>query len=71
MKYRFLIGAGVALATMLGVAEAQAQWLVGPTGPAVWYAGPEGGWTNLEDQKLRAAGGSTTQTFETATAGRS
>src|SRR5947209_6624450 len=64
MKYRFLIGAGVALATMLGVAEAQAQWLVGPTGPAVWYAGPEGGWTNLEDQKLSAAGGSTTQRFD-------
>ena len=64
MKYRFLIGASVALATMLGVAEAQAQWLVGPTGPAVWYAGPEGGWTNLEDQKARATGFSTTQKFD-------
>jgi outer membrane protein OmpA-like peptidoglycan-associated protein len=65
MKSRFLISAGVALATMLGVAEAQAQWLVGPTGPAVWYAGPEGGWTNLEDQRLTGpAGVSTTQHFD-------
>jgi outer membrane protein OmpA-like peptidoglycan-associated protein len=64
MKYRFLIGAGVALATMLGVAEAQAQWLVGPTGPAVWYAGPEGGWTNLEDQTARAAGRAANQRFD-------
>ena len=63
MKSRFLIGAGVALATMLGVAEAQAQWLVGPTGPAVWYAGPEGGWTNLEDQTARTPVGNANQTF--------
>jgi|SRR5579872_5348969 len=56
MKYRFLIGASVALATMFGVAGAQAQWLVGPTGPAVWYAGAEGGWTNLEDQSARVSG---------------
>ena len=63
MKYRFLIGAGVALATMLGVAEAQAQWIVGPTGPAVWYAGPEGGWTNLEDQTARALGRTANQSF--------
>ena len=65
MKYRFLIGASVALATMFGVAEAQAQWLVGPTGPAVWYAGPEGGWTNLEDQKARNVSGfNGTQRFD-------
>ena len=37
MKYRFLIGAGVALATVFGVAQAQAQIIVGPTGPGVWY----------------------------------
>ena len=55
MKYRFLIGAGVALGTMFGVAGAQAQWLVGPTGPAVWYFGAEGGWTNLEDQTARTS----------------
>jgi len=64
MRYRFLIGAGVALATMLGVAEAQAQWLVGPTGPAVWYFGAEGGWTNLEDQTARAGGFAVKQTFD-------
>jgi outer membrane protein OmpA-like peptidoglycan-associated protein len=60
MKYRLLIGAGVALATMFGVAGAQAQWLVGPTGPAVWYAGPEGGWSSLEDQTDTAGGRSAT-----------
>ena len=40
MNYRYLLGAGAALAAALAWAPAQAQF----------YIGAEGGWTNLEDQ---------------------
>src|SRR5260221_9370830 len=52
MKYRFLIGASVALATALSCADARAQMgPIFPTGaPTVWYFGPEGGWTSLTNQ---------------------
>jgi outer membrane protein OmpA-like peptidoglycan-associated protein len=57
MKYRFLIGASVALATALSCADARAQLGLGPlfpTGtPPVWYFGGEGGWTSLENQTAR------------------
>jgi len=50
MRNRFLLGAGVALATMMGWSSAQAQLTVMPTGPATWYLGGGGGWTSLENQ---------------------
>src|SRR5271168_1506658 len=52
MKSRYLLGAGAALAVAFGCAEANAQfaWLGGPY-PAVFYVGPEGGWTSLGNQK--------------------
>jgi len=49
--------AGLALA---GAAGAQAQWLSAPSGPATFYLGPEGGWTNLEDQTVSVGGLSAT-----------
>src|ERR1051326_9575339 len=42
-----VLGAGAAVAMMFGVADAQAQWFVTPTGPGVLYFGVEGGWTHL------------------------
>jgi outer membrane protein OmpA-like peptidoglycan-associated protein len=42
-----LLGAGIALAVALSWANAQAQFLVAPSGPGAWYFGGEGGWTSL------------------------
>jgi len=53
MRYRYLIGAGVALAAMLSWADARAQLWLPPAGGQVWYFGAEGGWTNLEDQTFK------------------
>jgi OmpA-OmpF porin, OOP family len=50
MRHRYLLGAGVALAVALSWAGAQAQWLVAPSGPATWYFGGQGGWTDLGSQ---------------------
>jgi outer membrane protein OmpA-like peptidoglycan-associated protein len=51
MTNRFLLGAGAALALMLGGVQAQAQWnLFGPYPPGVFYLGPEGGWTHLNSR---------------------
>lgn len=48
MTNRFLLGAGVALALLLGGVQAQAQWsMFGPYPPGAFYLGPEGGWTHL------------------------
>src|SRR4051812_35227067 len=55
MRNRYLIGAGVALATMLTMADAKAQ-LFGSWGPPVWYFGAEGGWTSLDRQNGRIGG---------------
>lgn len=49
MSNRYLLGAGVALAMALGVAQAQAQFF-GPYPPGAFYLGPEGGWTQLTSQ---------------------
>src|SRR3982074_381230 len=52
MKSRYLLGAGAALAMALGCAEANAQFaFLGGPYPVSYYIGPEGGWTNLTDQK--------------------
>jgi OmpA-OmpF porin, OOP family len=49
MTNRYLLGAGVALAVAFGGAQAHAQLF--PYGaPGVWYIGPEGGWTSLNNQ---------------------
>jgi OmpA-OmpF porin, OOP family len=48
MRNRCLLGAGVALAMVLGGVQAHAQWnLFGPYPPGAFYLGPEGGWTHL------------------------
>ena len=49
MRNRCLLGAGVALAVVLGGVQAHAQFggLFGPYPPGVFYLGPEGGWTQL------------------------
>jgi opacity protein-like surface antigen len=36
---------------MFGLADAQAQWFVTPSGPGTLYFGVEGGWTHLDDVK--------------------
>ena len=59
MNYRYLIGAGVALATVLNWGDARAQ-LFGPLGPPVWYFGAEGGWTALDSQADRFGNTNTT-----------
>ena len=56
MRNRYLIGAGVALATVMTMADARAQ-LFGSWGPPVWYFGAEGGWTSLDTQTGRIGGG--------------
>src|SRR4051795_11349302 len=51
MKNRYLLGAGAALAVALGCAEANAQFaFMGGPYPVAFYAGPEGGWTQLTNQ---------------------
>jgi outer membrane protein OmpA-like peptidoglycan-associated protein len=56
MRNRFLLGVGVALAVMLGGAQAHAQWW--PTGsPRAWYIGPEGGWTSLNSNNSGTVSG--------------
>jgi opacity protein-like surface antigen len=42
-----VLGAGIAVAMMFGLADAQAQWFVMPGGPLTPYFGVEGGWTHL------------------------
>jgi OOP family OmpA-OmpF porin len=52
MTYRFLLGAGVALAAAFGGAQANAQlfpWNRADV-PGAFYIGPEGGWTSLTNQ---------------------
>ncbi|MBV8888478.1 MAG: OmpA family protein [Alphaproteobacteria bacterium] len=44
MRYRYLLGASVALAAALSCAQVHAQ---------AWYFGGEGGWTDLENQSGR------------------
>ena len=57
MRYRYLLGAGVALAVALSWADAQAQLFASPAGPGAWYFGGEGGWTALDNQTGRLTGG--------------
>jgi len=56
MRNRFLLGAGVALATMMGWATAQAQLMLMHSGPSTWYFGGGGGWTSLENETGQIAG---------------
>ena len=56
MRHRYLLGAGVALAVALSWAGARAQLLAPPSGPATWYFGGQGGWTDLENQGGHFAG---------------
>src|SRR5919109_2545152 len=52
MKSRYLLGAGAALAMALGGAQANAQFaFLGGPYPVAYYIGPEGGWTQLTNQK--------------------
>ena len=52
MKSRYLLGASAALAVAFSCAEANAQFaFLGGPYPVAYYIGPEGGWTNLTDQK--------------------
>ena len=51
-----LLGAGIALAAALSWADAQAQFLVAPSGPGAWYFGGEGGWTTLDYGPGRSPG---------------
>src|SRR6478672_9088105 len=54
MKNRYLLGAGAALAMALGSAEADAQGTYSMWGwqyPVAFYIGPEGGWTQLNNQQ--------------------
>src|SRR5437764_1138495 len=46
-----VLAAGLGVAMALGVADAQAQWFVTPSGPGVLYFGVEGGWTHLNNAK--------------------
>ncbi len=62
MRHRFLLGAVIGVAAAFSWADAQAQWLSAPSGPATFYLGPEGGWTNLENSTVTAGGLSATQT---------
>ena len=50
-------GASIAaVAMMFGLADAQAQWFVMPSGPGVLYFGVEGGWTHLDSPTDRVGG---------------
>jgi len=52
MKSRYLLSAGAALAVALGGAQANAQFaFLGGPYPVAYYIGPEGGWTQLSNQK--------------------
>jgi OOP family OmpA-OmpF porin len=51
MTNRYLLGAGLVLAVAFGGAQAQAQFMMMPTGPGTFYFGGEGGWTDLENQR--------------------
>jgi len=53
MKYRVLLGAGIAVAALLSWGNARAQFFAAPPGPPAWYFGGEGGWTSLENQRGR------------------
>src|SRR5438045_4812755 len=48
MVSKRLLRAGIAVAMTFGLADAQAQWFVTPSGPGVLYFGVEGGWTHLD-----------------------
>jgi OmpA-OmpF porin, OOP family len=49
MMGKRVLGVGIAVAMMFGLADAQAQWFVTPSGPGTLYFGVEGGWTHLDD----------------------
>src|SRR5262249_17015519 len=53
MRTRYLLGAGIALAAAFGSAEGNAQtWSMwGWQYPVAFYVGPEGGWTQLNNQR--------------------
>ncbi|MBV9150744.1 MAG: porin family protein [Alphaproteobacteria bacterium] len=53
MLSKRVLGAGIAVAMMLGLADAQAQWFVTPSGPGILYFGVEGGWTHLNNAEGR------------------
>src|ERR1043165_3776134 len=59
-----VLGAGAAVAMMFGVADAQAQWFVTPTGPGVLYFGVEGGWTHLTSPTDSVGGFKFTENFD-------
>src|SRR6266566_141192 len=62
MKNRYLLGAGAALAVALGCAEANAQFaFMGGPYPVAFYAGPEGGWTQLTNQTTSVTTPASTQ----------
>jgi OmpA-OmpF porin, OOP family len=62
MRNRYLLGAGAALAVAFSCAEASAQFaFMGGPYPVAYYIGPEGGWTQLSDQKANV----TTPSFST------
>src|SRR5918911_275637 len=46
---RRVLATGLGVAMAFGVADAQAQWFVMPSGPGVLYFGVEGGWTHLNN----------------------
>ncbi len=56
MMSKRVLGAGIAVAMTFGLADAQAQWFVTPSGPGVLYFGVEGGWTHLDSPTDRVGG---------------
>jgi len=63
MRYRYLLGAGVALAVALSWADARAQ-LMAPSGPGSWYFGGQAGWIDLEDQTGTFKGTKIKETYD-------
>ena len=49
MMSKRVLGAGIAVAMTFGLADAQAQLFVTPSGPGILYFGVEGGWTHLDN----------------------
>src|SRR4029453_12873838 len=56
MMGKRVLGVGIAVAMMFGLADAQAQWFVTPSGPGTLYFGVEGGWTHLDDPTHTSGG---------------
>ena len=56
MMSRRVLGVGIAVAMMFGLADAQAQLFVTPSGPGILYFGVEGGWTHLDNPTDRLGG---------------